>query len=375
MIRQSSLLLAVALLLTLPATAKECRVWPDWERFSAHFVDENGRVIDPSTERRYTTSEGQSYAMFFAFAANDEASFERVLRWTVDNLAGGDLTARLPAWQWGRRDDGSWGILDDNAAADSDLWIAYVLAEAGRLWRNQRYSALGELLAQRILREETVLLPGFGLTLLPGRRGFALTPDTWRLNPSYVPIQLVRRLAALYPASDWKRVVPTSVDLVVRASPLGFVPEWVLYRANTGFLPDQTSSGKGSYNAIRVYLWAGMLDAEDPAKSVIVKALQPMARSVERLGAPPLETDSRTGSVFGIGSAGFSAALVPFLLASRLPEAARTQLLRIKAAALLDRADNYYDRVLALFGLGWSEGRFRFGRDGALMPRWTCDDP
>ena len=30
----------------------------------------------------------------------------------------------------------------------------------------------------------------------------------------------------------------------------------------------------------------------------------------------------------------------------------------------------YYAQALALFGLGWLEGRYRFGRDGRLQPGW-----
>ncbi len=93
-------------------------------------IDSQGRVIDHSAQDR-TTSEGQSYAMFFALVDNDRIRFDKLLNWTEVNLAGGDLTQRLPAWSWGKSPDGSWKILDQNPAADADLWIAYSLLEAG----------------------------------------------------------------------------------------------------------------------------------------------------------------------------------------------------------------------------------------------------
>src|SRR5207253_9506464 len=105
--------------------------------------------------------------------------------WTENNLAQGDLTAHLPAWIWGKRDDGSWGVIDTNPAADADLWIAYTLLEAGRLWQERRYTALGSVIAARIVRDETATLPGLGRTVLPGPVGFRLRADAWRLNPSY----------------------------------------------------------------------------------------------------------------------------------------------------------------------------------------------
>ena len=60
-----------------------------------------------------TTSEGQSYALFFALLANDKASFDKLLEWTEVHLSEGDLSTRLPAWQWGiKQNQGQ--ILDSN---------------------------------------------------------------------------------------------------------------------------------------------------------------------------------------------------------------------------------------------------------------------
>ena len=76
---------------------------------------------------------GQSYALFFALVDNDQARFEQLRRWTSENLAGGRLGERLPAWKWGRTETGEWGVLDENSAANADLWMAYSLLEGGRL--------------------------------------------------------------------------------------------------------------------------------------------------------------------------------------------------------------------------------------------------
>lgn len=370
------LLLLIWLALPLPLAAAEgCVTWPAWTGFRERFVNEGGRVVDRGSAQSVSTSEGQSYGLFFALVANDRPAFERILRWTEENLAGGDLTARLPAWQWGRRADGGWGVLDDNAASDSDLWIAYALAEAGRLWKAERYSALAALLAERILREESEILPSLGRTLLPGPKGFKPAQDVWRLNPSYAPLQLVQRLAALYPKSYWRQLVPSSSDLIVRSAPRGFAPEWVIFKSDGGFQPDPETKAEGSYNAIRVYLWAGMLAADDPLREVLVKRLLPMAEKVGAGGTPPEKVDTRSGDATGAGPAGFSAALLPFLSAARHGETLAQQRLRVVAKAPLERDDNYYDQVLTLFGLGWTEGHYRFSRDGSLLPRWTCAPP
>lgn len=347
--------------------ADGCRQWPAWEGFARRFISPGGRVIDLGSADSRTTSEGQAYGLFFALVADDRESFARILQWTEDNLAGGDLTARLPAWLWGRGADGAWGVLDNNAAADADLWLAYALAEAGRLWQVPRYGALAELLGSRILREETADLPGLGRMLLPGPQGFHPGPGLWRLNPSYLPVQALRRLAGLYPDSAWKRLVPSAVDLIVRSAPRGLAPDWVAYLADGGFRADAETAAVGSYNAIRVYLWAGMLAADDPARPVLLKTLAPMAALTAAQGTPPRETRTRDGSAAGVGPAGFSAALLPFLAAGQHQDALRIQSLRLAATAALERSDNYYDQVLTLFGRGWLEGRYRFGRDGALQ--------
>lgn len=366
----SVFLLGVSLLQAAPSHAQTCNNWSAWESFRKRFVNDGGRVVDPSTST--TTSEGQSYGLFFALVADDRDSFARILKWTEDNLAEGDLTARLPAWQWGKRNDGTWGVLDTNAASDSDLWIAYALAEAGRLWKVQKYTAMAQLLAERVLREETVVVAGLGRVLLPGPKGFQPLPDQFRLNPSYVPLQLIRRFASLYPQKEWKQLVTTSIDLAVRSSPQGFAPDWVVFKAKGGFMPDTATKAVGSYNAIRVYLWTGMLAAEDPARAVLLKRFSPMAQFVTKNGSPPLETATRDGNASGIGPAGFSAALLPFLSASKLADAQRQQRLRIDAKGTLDRNDNYYEQALTLFGLGWADGQYRFARDGALQAHWKC---
>ncbi|MEI7536628.1 MAG: glycosyl hydrolase family 8, partial [Comamonadaceae bacterium] len=79
--------------LTSPRTvrAANCDGWSDWIIFRDRFVQADGRVVDFSADAQ-STSEGQTYAMFFALVANDRPSFDRLLAWTRANLAQGDLT-------------------------------------------------------------------------------------------------------------------------------------------------------------------------------------------------------------------------------------------------------------------------------------------
>src|ERR1700754_4179095 len=174
--------------------AANCDDWTAYRQFVTRFVQQDGRVVDYSTAVQQTTSEGQSYAMFFALVANDRATFDRLLNWTRTNLSANQFDAnnlRLPAWQWGKKQDGSFGVMDPNSASDSDLWIAYDLFQAGRLWKEPAYTKLAYALATQIVKQEIVDLPGLGPMLLPGPQGFRIG-DVTRLNPSYLPLPVLR---------------------------------------------------------------------------------------------------------------------------------------------------------------------------------------
>lgn len=171
----------VTMLLLAAFSVQAACTWPAWEQFKKDYISQEGRVIDPSDARKITTSEGQSYGMFFALAANDRAAFDNILDWTQNNLAQGSLKERLPAWLWGKKENSKWEVLDSNSASDGDVWMAWSLLEAGRLWKEQRYTDIGSALLKRIAREEVVTVPGLGSMLLPGKVGFA-EDNNWRLT-------------------------------------------------------------------------------------------------------------------------------------------------------------------------------------------------
>lgn len=342
--------------------------WPAWERFKQVMLSSDGRVIDRSSPRIITTSEGQSYGLFFSLIANDPDSFARLLRWTQNNLADGSLSERLPAWLWGRAEDGSWRVLDLNNASDADLWIAYSLLEAGRLWQRPDYEHLGKHLLWRSALQTLRHLPRFGLALLPGDEGFE-SAQGWRLNPSYLPPQLIARFSLVAPA--WRTLARTNERLLVENAPHGYAPDWVLWDTERGWDVDPEHGAEGSYNAIRVYLWIGMLADGAPGEAALRQHFAPMARLTEQLGYPPESIDTRTGQHQGTGPPGFSAALLPLLAEeSRSAHAAQRARLHRQPPA----EDAYYNQVLLLFGQGWDEGRYRFDRDGRLLPAWsrTC---
>jgi endo-1,4-beta-D-glucanase Y len=350
------------------APADACTPWPEWQAFKRLYVSDDGRVVDASTPEAATVSEGQAYALTFALIADDPASFARILAWTANNLSAGDPAHVLPAWRWGRSGDGSWTVLDRNSASDADLWMAYALAEAGRLWHNSAYTQAARAMMALILREEVALVPGLGATVLPGPRGF-VSHGAWRLNASYLPIQVLRALQQEGDAALWTEALESSGRIIIGSAPRGYAADWILYREGQGFAADPATHGAGSYNAIRVYLWAGMLSEDEPQAERLVRQLEPMARIAAR-GAAPESIDTVTLEAQGEAPAGFLAALLPLLAHFRLDAAVGTTAKRLRAQALRDN-QHYYNDVLTLFGLGWLDDRFRFDRHGNLRLPWN----
>ncbi len=364
------------LLLTVswPLHAQSCEEWPLWQAFFSHFIQDDGRVLADESSQRYSTSEGQAYALFFSLVANDRALFDRLLQWTTDNMAGGDLGAMLPAWQWGKREDGKWDVADRNSAADADLWFAYTLLEAGRLWHEPRYTAQGKLLLANIRIQLIRNFPGEGEMLIPAPAGFELEMGGARLNPSYIPVQLLRVFIKSDPSGPWMHVLENNIKLLKAASEKGFIPDWVAYMPGKGYLADPKQGSVGSYDAIRVYLWWGMLHRQDAASEKLKKILSGMNQFIpNKAVSPPLMIDAKTGVGSGISPPSFSAALLPYFKKMGNKAALKLQQERLlvhqdtSSTILAGGEARYYDQVLALFGQGWVEKRFSFSLPGLLV--------
>jgi endo-1,4-beta-D-glucanase Y len=383
--RQRFLLLVVLLLLGPTGGCKQ-GPWPLWNSYAARFIDGQGRVVDPQGAGR-TTSEGQSYSMFFALADNDRARFDQLLKWTQTNLAGGNLGTHLPGWLWGKSKEGDWKLLDSNPAADSDVWIAYSLVEAGRLWKNPAYTTLGRQMMAQIAKQEVTELPGFGLMLMPGPVALYQHKRTWTVNPSYVPLFIFERFAAIDPAGPWGAIGMNIPRLLRQSARHGFVMDWSDYVPDDGFYPaagpappqpgKQAPPPMGSYDAIRVYLWAGMVDGSGRTRTDMVGALSGMGSYLGNHGAPPEKVSDQGIPLEQDGPVGFSAAVLPYLRAfPELERAAAKQ--RVRMSAQLDSSSGlygkdpaYYDQNLVLFATGFLDGRFRFAPRGELKVEWT----
>ena len=280
----------VTMLLLAAFSVQAACTWPAWEQFKKDYISQEGRVIDPSDARKITTSEGQSYGMFSALAANDRAAF--------DNIA----------------------------------------------------------------REEVVTVPGLGSMLLPGKVGFA-EDNSWRFNPSYLPPTLAQYFTRF--GAPWTTLRETNQRLLLETAPKGFSPDWVRYEKDKGWQLKAEKTLISSYDAIRVYMWVGMMPDSDPQKARMLNRFKPMATFTEKNGYPPEKVDVATGKAQGKGPVGFSAAMLPFLQ-NRDAQAVQRQ----RVADNFPGSDAYYNYVLTLFGQGWDQHRFRFSTKGELLPDW-----
>ena len=342
-----------------------------WTRFVTTFVQPDGRVLDPDTEARVSTSEGQAYGLFFALVADDRPRFEQLLVWTRQNLCGGDLGARLPAWQWGRQRDGRWGVLDANAASDADLWLAWTLIEAARLWNAPALAAEGRALLARIRAEEVVEVPGLGTMLLPGPQGFVSEDRLqWRFNPSYAPLHLLRGLSSADPGGPWTQLAAQSVRTLSAMAPQGLAPDWATWTVQLGaplrgrWVADTQHGDVGSYDAIRCYLWAAVAPADDPLRPALLQALSGMQRHTrttplpERMTTRAAPTADPASVAHGNAPPGFAAALQPYLAALGDCAGARHLADRWAAACASPTPRlRYYDHALMLFSVvRWQRG-------------------
>ena len=382
------ILLSLMLLVPLAAQAESCSLqnWPLWKNYAERFVQKDGRMLGSSMDPNQSSSEGQAYGMFFALVGNDPLTFETLWHWTRDNMAGANIAQNLPGWLWGLTGSGTWAVIDTNSASDADLWIAYSLLEADRLWHKPEYRSD----AQRILSnlDKTLVrnIPGLGKMLLPGPVGYEHPDQLWRFNASYTPIPLLRRFSLERPSGAWNEIATSTAKMIAdkNMNRFGFVPDWVGYRGtdvNKGmFVVDKFTSAQGSYDAIRTYLWAGLTSPADPLAKSILDNLDGMAQSVASTGVPPEKVQVVTGVTEGIGPYGFSASLVPYLRAKGLPLLADQQQ-RIVDQAIAHYSNpadpaysqqQYYHVMLSLFSLGWSEKRYQFNKDGTLKVSWEA---
>ena len=184
---------------------------------------------------------------------------------------------------------------------------------------------------------------------------------------------MFRYLAMTDPKGPWQSIWDSYLRMTPKVFTAGVAPDLFVVDSKGVVMPDTEREPSGSYDAIRVYLWAGM---SGPSSRETVKTLATYAALTAKHGAPPEKVNPLTGvaTKTDYSPIGYSGAVLPFLTALGDKPMLEKQLSRIRAAALRAKAGdatNYYDQVLILFGKGWLDGQYRFDDQGRLLLKWA----
>ncbi len=267
-------LVAAAIVLLVsggPAVAQPDAIAAEWAKYRERFVAGDGRVLDTGNQA-VSHSEGQGWAMLFAEAAGDRASFDRIWNWTRAKLQRRDNA--LFSWRWDPADEKT-PVADRNDASDGDILIAWALIRAAHRWNRPGHARAGYAqagyaqAARRIVadirRWLVVAVPGAApgmLVLLPGADGFRSEDGVTIVNPSYYVYPALKDFARIQPAPEWQRLRRDGLRLLAdaRFGRWGLTPDWIDIGAEGTIAPAAKYPARFGFEAIRVPLyliWAG----------------------------------------------------------------------------------------------------------------------
>jgi len=336
--RRLSPFIAAALIL-FPVTASAT----DWVAYTQRFVSSDGRVID-FFQNTTSHSEGQGYGLLLAVMNDDRATFDRILKWTVDNLQV--RRDALFSWSWGKRPNGDWSVIDYNNASDGDILIALALLEAASQWNHPPYREAAIPVIRAIRTQLQVTLNGYQL-IAPAYFGFNGTTVNV-FNIGYLILPAFAEFARVDDEAFWKRILTDSQRLLDKSffSRLKLPADWVSVEDGRVLVACSRSPYFG-YEAIRTPLYLAWHDDRER-----MGMFSDYLTFVERAGYLPNRVHLVDESVeVDEAPAGFYA--VMGLCAERLGRGPLAQKLLQEAAAKVMREPNdYFSNTLYLLARG-----------------------
>lgn len=223
---------------------------PLWQAWRAAHLDPSGRVID-GRQGGVSHSEGQGYAMLLAATLGDRATFERLDRWTEDNLALRDDA--LLAWRWLPK--ARPRVPDLNNATDGDLFHGWALLRAAERLGVPAYRTRARAVAKALAAACLVPRPDAPerLLLLPGVDGFRFG-ETIVVNPSYLMPRALRELAEGTGTPLLAKAAEDGLELIREIGSDRPTPDWVALTPN-GLEPAISFAEVSGYEALRVPLF------------------------------------------------------------------------------------------------------------------------
>lgn len=223
----------------------------DWAAYQQAFIAADGRVRDPLQDS-ISHSEGQGYGLLLAEMHADRPAFDRIFKWTTDNLQ--IRRDALLAWSWGRRPNGAWNVIDYNNASDGDILVAFALLKAAQRWDHPPYRAAAQRIVQDIRRHLALDVHGYQL-IAPAYFGFN-SAGAHSFNTGYLVLPAFEAFARADDPSFWQRVLADSERLLEKSifSRLRLPADWVALE-NGQIAVDRARSPFFGYEAIRVPLY------------------------------------------------------------------------------------------------------------------------
>lgn len=222
-----------------------------WTLWRDRFVSAEGRVVD-NGNGGVSHSEGQSYGLILAYQANDRDTFERIARWTRDNLSRPDMA--LHAWRYDPRQPVP--VSDPNNATDGDLVIAWALALAGKRWSVQEWLDRSAQIRKAIKAHCVISRYGHSL-LLPGIVSFVEAKQV-TLNLSYFAWPALDYFARIDGKGEWGAVISSAEQITKLAQfgPHRLPADWVVITGPKDVAPAPDKQPRFGFDAIRVPLYA-----------------------------------------------------------------------------------------------------------------------
>lgn len=217
------------------------------DRFLDTYMDGDGRIVRRD-QGGDTVSEGQAYGMLVAAALSDRERFEKIWKWSKDNLR---QESKLFAWKW---EDGR--IVDPQPASDADLDMARALSVAATRLNEPRYAEEAVELANAIVSQMVVVDGDQEPVLLAGPWA---NSAPFYINPSYHSPRAEQELARITGARVWNELRLSQREMIdeLDGTPQDprLPPDWALVQANGDAIPavspDRTQQPRYSWDAAR----------------------------------------------------------------------------------------------------------------------------
>lgn len=313
-----------------------------WEEYKSNFITKDGRVIDYS-QNQISHSEGQGYGMQLAVIYNDKATFEKLWYWTKTNLK--PRSDNLFAWQWGKRPNGEWNVIDYNNATDGDILIAYALLKADERWHDNNYKDEA-LKIIRDIRKNLAINWQDHTFLLPSYYGF-VKENGFVLNPSYLILPAFRYFAQEDDKPFWEKIYKDSLYLISQTcfGKLCLPSDWI-FLDNTRISVFTAKNSIFGSEAIRILLYLSFEKSPQFPKGV-----EKILDIYKRMGYLPLWIDLEKDSFSLYPSpAGYYA--IYALVAKKLGDDALSKKLFKEAGEKLgSEKDGYYSFSLYLLAI------------------------